>query len=78
MAASGDTIFGKIIRKEIPSEFLYEDEQVIDAVEVVLARFVEKVGDCGLGFERCFVLRPKLSSLILDTPRVFTEICTMF
>ena len=24
----GDTIFGKIIRKEIPAEFLYEDDQV--------------------------------------------------
>ena len=28
MADSGDTIFGKIIRKEIPSEFLHEDDQV--------------------------------------------------
>lgn len=27
-ASSGDTIFGKIIRKEIPSEFLHEDDQV--------------------------------------------------
>lgn len=27
-ADSGDTIFGKIIRKEIPSDFLYEDDQV--------------------------------------------------
>ncbi|XP_038058434.1 histidine triad nucleotide-binding protein 1-like [Patiria miniata] len=25
----GDTIFGKIIRKEIPSDILYEDEQCI-------------------------------------------------
>jgi histidine triad (HIT) family protein len=25
---SEDTIFGKIIRKEIPVEFLHEDEQV--------------------------------------------------
>ncbi len=24
----GDTIFGKIIRKEIPSTFVYEDDQV--------------------------------------------------
>ncbi|XP_028407039.1 histidine triad nucleotide-binding protein 1-like [Dendronephthya gigantea] len=28
-ADSGDTIFGKIIRKEIPSEFLHEDDQCI-------------------------------------------------
>ncbi|CAB3988456.1 histidine triad nucleotide-binding 1 [Paramuricea clavata] len=28
-ANSGDTIFGKIIRKEIPSEFLHEDDQCI-------------------------------------------------
>ncbi|XP_046863071.1 adenosine 5'-monophosphoramidase HINT1-like [Xenia sp. Carnegie-2017] len=28
-ADSGDTIFGKIIRKEIPSDFLYEDDQCI-------------------------------------------------
>lgn len=25
----GDTIFGKIARKEIPCEFIYEDDQVI-------------------------------------------------
>ncbi|XP_072020899.1 adenosine 5'-monophosphoramidase HINT1-like [Amphiura filiformis] len=25
----GDTIFGKIIRKEIPSEFVYEDDQCV-------------------------------------------------
>lgn len=24
----GDTIFGKIIRKEIPSKIIYEDDQV--------------------------------------------------
>lgn len=24
----GDTIFGKILRKEIPCEFIYEDDQV--------------------------------------------------
>ncbi|XP_006000265.1 adenosine 5'-monophosphoramidase HINT1 [Latimeria chalumnae] len=27
--AGGDTIFGKIIRKEIPSKVIYEDEQCI-------------------------------------------------
>lgn len=26
--AGGDTIFGKIIRKEIPAKIFYEDEQV--------------------------------------------------
>lgn len=25
----GDTIFGKIVRKEIPCEFIYEDDQVL-------------------------------------------------
>lgn len=25
----GDTIFGKIARKEIPCEFIYEDDQVL-------------------------------------------------
>lgn len=25
----GDTIFGKILRKEIPCEFIYEDDKVI-------------------------------------------------
>ncbi|XP_077996627.1 adenosine 5'-monophosphoramidase HINT1-like [Glandiceps talaboti] len=25
----GDTIFGKILRKEIPCKFIYEDEQVV-------------------------------------------------
>ena len=24
-----DTVFGKIIRKEIPAKFLYEDDQVL-------------------------------------------------
>lgn len=27
--ASEDTIFGKILRKEIPCDFIYEDDQVI-------------------------------------------------
>ena len=27
-SAGEDTIFGKIIRKEIPTDFIYEDEQV--------------------------------------------------
>lgn len=27
-APSEDTIFGKIVRKEIPSKFIYEDDQV--------------------------------------------------
>lgn len=27
-APGGDTIFGKILRKEIPANFVYEDEQV--------------------------------------------------
>lgn len=26
--AGGDTIFGKILRKEIPCKFIYEDDQV--------------------------------------------------
>ena len=26
--SGGDTIFGKILRKEIPCSFLYEDDQV--------------------------------------------------
>lgn len=26
--AGGDTIFGKILRKEIPAKFVYEDDQV--------------------------------------------------
>jgi hypothetical protein len=26
--AGGDTIFGKILRKEIPCNFIYEDDQV--------------------------------------------------
>ncbi len=28
-SAGGDTIFGKIIRKEIPADIIYEDDQVI-------------------------------------------------
>lgn len=27
-APGGDTIFGKILRKEIPCKFIYEDDQV--------------------------------------------------
>jgi len=29
---TGDTIFGKILRKEIPCTFIYEDEQVLEPV----------------------------------------------
>lgn len=28
-APGGDTIFGKILRKEIPAKFVYEDDQVL-------------------------------------------------
>ncbi|CAB3241789.1 unnamed protein product [Arctia plantaginis] len=28
-SAGGDTIFGKILRKEIPAKFVYEDEQCV-------------------------------------------------
>jgi hypothetical protein len=30
----GDTIFGKILRKEIPCSFIYEDDQVDDIATV--------------------------------------------
>lgn len=30
----GDTIFGKILRREIPCSFIYEDDQVADIVAV--------------------------------------------
>jgi len=30
----GDTIFGKILRKEIPCSFIYEDDQVDDIAVV--------------------------------------------
>lgn len=29
VAPGGDTIFGKILRKEIPTKFVYEDDQVL-------------------------------------------------
>lgn len=32
--AEGDSIFSKIIRKEIPSEFLHEDDQVMHFAHV--------------------------------------------
>lgn len=28
-APGGDTIFGKILRKEIPCDFIYEDDKVL-------------------------------------------------
>lgn len=28
----GDTIFGKILRKEIPTKFIYEDEKVFKCI----------------------------------------------
>lgn len=31
-SAGGDTIFGKILRKEIPAKFVYEDDQVLTIV----------------------------------------------
>jgi histidine triad (HIT) family protein len=30
----GDTIFGKIVRKEIPCSFIYEDDQVDDIATI--------------------------------------------
>ncbi|NWX91209.1 HINT1 protein, partial [Nothoprocta pentlandii] len=51
----GDTIFGKIIRKEIPANIIYEDEQV-RAGAAVPGRLpapprnvAGRGGDCGLG-----------------------------
>lgn len=32
----GDTIFGKIIRKEIPADIIYEDEQVLYHILIVV------------------------------------------
>lgn len=32
---TGDTIFGKILRKEIPCTFIYEDEQVLELMKSV-------------------------------------------
>lgn len=34
-APGGDTIFGKILRKEIPCNFIYEDDQVVVTVTMV-------------------------------------------
>jgi len=31
--AGGDTIFGKILRKEIPCKFIYEDDLVSTVIE---------------------------------------------
>lgn len=31
--AGGDTIFGKILRKEIPCNFIYEDDQVNNDIQ---------------------------------------------
>lgn len=31
----GDTIFGKIIRGEIPTTFIHEDDQVFDCLYIV-------------------------------------------
>lgn len=36
---SGDTIFGKILRGEIPSNFIYEDDQVIGSDEESMKLF---------------------------------------
>lgn len=33
--SDGDTIFGKIIRGEIPCEFIYEDKKVIMEISIV-------------------------------------------
>lgn len=35
----GDTIFGKIIRKEIPADIIYEDDQVREFNEPVCLSF---------------------------------------
>lgn len=40
-APEGDTIFGKILRKEIPCNFIYEDSQVNYGVTQRLRLFIE-------------------------------------
>ena len=39
----GETIFGKIIRGEIPTNFLYQDDQVVTTMHCVLQIFVRAV-----------------------------------
>ena len=38
----GDTIFGKILRKEIPCEFIHEDDKVIQ--HLIVSLVVDSVG----------------------------------
>lgn len=37
---SEDTIFGKILRKEIPCKFIYEDDQVLDSMTTLPTYFI--------------------------------------
>ena len=36
-----DTVFGKIIRKEIPAKFLYEDDQVLHCTKYEIIALIE-------------------------------------
>lgn len=42
-AAGGDTIFGKIIRKEIPAKILYEDDKVKNFKWETISRQLQKI-----------------------------------
>lgn len=44
----GDTIFGKILRKEIPCNFIYEDDKVSDLIHMYLCML--NSGYCSLHF----------------------------
>lgn len=62
-APGGDTIFGKILRKEIPCTFIYEDDKVRDLPQqlnpflIYIFCAIEKTRDNGCGPARDFVVR---------------------
>lgn len=63
----GDTIFGKIIRREIPADILYEDEQVIEESHLHISEYVlQLLTLCSSGFQvSCFQRHQSTSSRAL-------------
>ena len=48
-----DTVFGKIIRKEIPAKFLYEDDQVLHCTNYEIIALIEYVARLVICSRKC-------------------------
>lgn len=71
-APGGDTIFGKILRKEIPCEFIYEDDkvsiltwQVNFFIKFIISDWIFNVNDSNLKIAGCYCCLKNLFSKLI-------------